>query len=99
MPSFCIEAQCPQLAHKGTRCTGHQRIWERDRARRLPQRRAYQDKAYKAARAALKGKPCYRCGEPSDTVDHVVPLALGGANDPSNWAPACGACNFSKGGR
>lgn len=29
--------------------------------------------------------------------DHVVPLALGGGNDPSNLVPACWACNASKG--
>lgn len=29
-------------------------------------------------------------------VDHIKPLALGGADDISNFAPACRMCNFYK---
>jgi len=29
-------------------------------------------------------------------VDHIVALALGGSNDPSNLAPACTDCNDAK---
>jgi 5-methylcytosine-specific restriction endonuclease McrA len=32
-------------------------------------------------------------------VDHIVPLARGGSNDPSNLALACASCNKSKGDR
>ncbi len=30
------------------------------------------------------------------TVDHVVPVALGGSDEPSNLAAACDACNGGK---
>lgn len=32
-------------------------------------------------------------------VDHVVPLALGGSNDPENIVAACPACNLRKGAK
>lgn len=64
--------------------------------------RPYNDPAYRAYRAHVResGQPCgYGCGQRATTVDHIVPLARGGANDRSNWIPSCGRCNFSKGAR
>lgn len=31
------------------------------------------------------------------TIEHVIPLCLGGTNDPSNIALACGPCNHDRG--
>lgn len=31
------------------------------------------------------------------TVDHIIPVKLGGVNSIDNLAPACGPCNYSKG--
>lgn len=43
-------------------------------------------------------RTCNLCGRPgADTVDHVVPLALGGADHPGNWQPAHRSCNSSAG--
>jgi hypothetical protein len=43
---------------------------------------------------------CYYCGAKPPgvelTADHVVPVALGGADEPSNLVAACGACNNGK---
>jgi hypothetical protein len=43
---------------------------------------------------------CRYCGarapEVKITVDHVVPVALGGTDEPSNLAAACGDCNGGK---
>lgn len=43
---------------------------------------------------------CRYCGGSAPdvklTVDHVVPLALGGGDDPTNLATACQACNAGK---
>lgn len=46
------------------------------------------------------GHTCRYCGgQPPDvvlTVDHVLPTALGGADDPSNLCAACRDCNAGK---
>jgi len=43
------------------------------------------------------GHRCLRCGsrEPL-TVDHVIPLSLGGSNSIANIQPLCEACNLLK---
>jgi 5-methylcytosine-specific restriction endonuclease McrA len=44
------------------------------------------------------GGRCLRCGSSGDlTVDHIVPLSLGGANTIENVQPLCSACNGIKG--
>lgn len=48
---------------------------------------------------------CAYCSEPfgnyvdeaNPTLDHVVPQAKGGSNDPSNLVAACARCNHAKG--
>jgi 5-methylcytosine-specific restriction endonuclease McrA len=44
---------------------------------------------------------CAYCGKSRQqlTMDHVVPLKLGGAHDVRNVVPACRRCNFSKGAK
>jgi 5-methylcytosine-specific restriction endonuclease McrA len=46
---------------------------------------------------------CHRCaycgGKTRLTVDHIVPLALGGSHSIDNAVPACLSCNSSKGAR
>ena len=39
---------------------------------------------------------CHYCGGDGIGLDHVIPLSRGGANDPSNLARCCPACNTSK---
>lgn len=36
---------------------------------------------------------CQYCGDPGDTVDHVVPFSLGGHSTPENLVCACWPCN------
>lgn len=43
------------------------------------------------------GRVCYRCGAYATTVDHAVPVVLGGTHDLSNLRPACSRCNYSTG--
>lgn len=41
---------------------------------------------------------CHICGQPAaDAIDHIVPVALGGSDDPMNLAPAHTSCNTAKG--
>ena len=59
--------------------------------------RARSSSHYRDAKRRFAGQPCIYCGRPSDTVEHVVPVSLGGTDDPSNLAPACARCNYSRG--
>lgn len=45
------------------------------------------------------GNKCLCCGDTEKklTMDHVVPIKLGGTNFISNIQPLCGSCNSSKG--
>lgn len=45
------------------------------------------------------GGRCWMCFKPARQWDHVIPLALGGSNWPSNLRPACAPCNQSKGAK
>lgn len=48
------------------------------------------------------GGHCSYCGadvSESFHIDHAVPVAYGGGNDPDNLALACATCNLSKGAR
>ena len=48
------------------------------------------------ARIAFYGWRCWICGAPWEHLDHVIPLARGGSNWPSNFRPACASCNRHK---
>jgi 5-methylcytosine-specific restriction endonuclease McrA len=39
---------------------------------------------------------CAYCGEPADTLDHVIPKSKGGMTVKSNLIAACRICNGSK---
>ncbi len=43
---------------------------------------------------------CYYCGRvcsgANRHIDHVIPLSLGGTNDPWNLVVACAECNLRK---
>lgn len=43
---------------------------------------------------------CPACGRPAKlTVDHIVPLCVGGSNGVANLQAICARCNFRKGAR
>lgn len=45
------------------------------------------------------GGKCWMCGKPANSFDHVIALASGGTDWPSNQRPACIPCNSRKGAR
>jgi 5-methylcytosine-specific restriction endonuclease McrA len=47
----------------------------------------------------LYSSTCFYCANPAQTIDHVIPIARGGAHGIGNLVPACNHCNFSKAGR
>jgi 5-methylcytosine-specific restriction endonuclease McrA len=53
--------------------------------------------ALRRATFAAKGRVCWWCGALATTVDHVVPVVLGGATALHNLVPSCAKCNYSRG--
>ena len=55
---------------------------------------------YKITKTELKrlySSPCFYCGSKEKiTLDHVMPIALGGRHSIGNIVPACKSCNSSK---
>lgn len=45
------------------------------------------------------GGTCAYCDAPAEHLDHIQPLADGGADAAHNLLPACADCNLSKGSR
>src|SRR5690606_11793974 len=45
---------------------------------------------------ALDTWGCVYCGAEFEDLDHVIPRALGGTDDPINCVPSCATCNRSK---
>lgn len=49
---------------------------------------------------SILGASCLKCGGDVEVVlDHVIPLATGGSNHPTNQQPLCKRCNSTKGAR
>ena len=43
------------------------------------------------------GAACLKCGSPDDiTMDHVLPIVMGGTNEACNLQPLCYTCNQAK---
>lgn len=83
-----------------TRCQQCTRV--ADRRRGTAEQRGY-GTAWRALRAKLlRGAYCVICGHPGSTnnplsLDHVVPKARGGSDDPGNLQPLCRQHNSAKG--
>ena len=42
------------------------------------------------------GKSCIYCGNPSESIDHILPRSKGGLSNTENCVPACLSCNGDK---
>jgi 5-methylcytosine-specific restriction endonuclease McrA len=61
---------------------------------------AIRRRAWRGERLAANPRCDYcggKCNFSGSTIDHVVPLVEGGADEPENWLLACPLCNQSKG--
>ena len=94
---------CGALTRK-SRCLEHERAQQRrrDQWRGTPAQRGYDATYLRNRRAVLANGPhpcAWGCGRVADTVDHIIPLAMGGTNEVSNLMPSCKPCNSSRGSR
>ncbi len=65
----------------------------------MPREHTTNDLTYRRNRQTLlaDNPPCYRCGKPADTADHIIEVDRGGTNDMDNLRPACRRCNSQTG--
>ncbi len=42
------------------------------------------------------GQSCIYCGNPSESIDHIIPRSCGGVSVTENCVPACLSCNGHK---
>ena len=84
----------------GTRCPDHRRpAWRSSRTQGMTTaQRGYDSAWQRARRAQLRTEPqCRGCGAPATEVDHIIPIADGGARlDPGNLASVCTTCHRAK---
>ncbi|PHX60518.1 MAG: hypothetical protein CK552_05480 [Actinobacteria bacterium] len=61
-------------------------------------RRTRRHQKYREQVMRAHGGICHICGQgAADAIDHLVPVAWGGSDDPSNLAPAHTSCNSARG--
>jgi 5-methylcytosine-specific restriction enzyme A len=95
MTGVCIVAGCPDPVHYRGRCRDHAR---RDRLAVRAGSPLYNSKRWRILRRrVLFDNPLCSCGELAAAVDHIVPLADGGAPFArDNLRPLCSACHGRK---
>ena len=99
----CAAPGCPSLVQTG-RCPAHGGTGQPERSWARPSAYAGQrtrGSVWMAIRATvMREEPCcYKCGglgQPSDMVDHLVPLSQGGTDDRHNLARCCRRCHAHK---
>ena len=84
----CID--CPRLTPTGPRCPDCQVLQTKDGRRRTMARRINTRSIRERNKRILAASTvCHLCSETgADAVDHVIPLAKGGTDDPWNLKPA-----------
>lgn len=64
--------------------------------------REHRSAEYQRLRRRLLGLPCWRCGKPATSADHVPPLAEWYRTHAEPWQgelrPSCGPCQYVDGG-
>ena len=61
-------------------------------------RRTRRHQKYREQVMRAHGGVCHICGQgAADAIDHLVPVAWGGSDDPANLAPAHTSCNSARG--
>ena len=98
-PSPCTYPGCHQLSDSA-RCAEHTRAYNRRRG--SASKRGYGRRWQRTRAAQLQREPwCRECRRegytrPATQVDHIVPKARGGTDDPSNLQSLCGSHHSRK---
>jgi 5-methylcytosine-specific restriction protein A len=86
---FCLQPGCNELV-SGSRCKAHGGTAYASTAGMSSTALGYGYQWRKTRVTHLKAHPfCAVCGDPATHVDHILPKALGGTDDPSNLQSLC----------
>ena len=97
MTRLAWKAPKPRIRHRGKSAPGHRNAAPFNDVRGGEARIAYDTRLFVWRR---DGGACKHCGAHDDLqFDHVISVALGGANVASNVELLCGACNKQKSAR
>lgn len=95
----CIEHPDRMAVQGKSRCKACETKYQRRRSARKNE--VYATPRHRAAKRALYGLPCELrlpgCTGVADTVEHVIPVSVGGGRGPLK--PACKHCNSTRGAR
>lgn len=91
-------------------CRGKEMAWSAYHNRRSRLKEAFRDTVDRQAVFEADGYRCHLCGKKTNprkkaphpkapTVDHIVPVSVGGTHEPANCRTACFLCNSKKGNR
>ena len=96
--SVCSKPGCHELT-RGGRCVKHIRPpWPHAEPSRHA--RGYDSAHVRLKKQVLQEEPqCRYCGDPSTTMDHILPKAQGGTSERHNVCGCCEKCQRSKAGR
>lgn len=94
---ICPQPGCPKTVDECHNPAHRPGGWQPDPVRGTRTERGYDAAWQRARRAALHAQPRCTCGAIATTVDHITPLAEGGARlDPNNLRPLCDPCHTRK---
>lgn len=98
-PRPCTYPGCAALVSSGSRCEQHRaKPWATTTTSSTA--RGYGARWRRQRAAQLMRHPyCESCGAVATEVDHIVPLADGGASSPLNLRSLCTRCHASRTGR
>lgn len=91
-------AQCSQRQAEW-RQQNHEHVRDYFRAQARRRRVSKRSETHRYVNEVLRRDPCAYCGGEGGSVDHVVPVMLGGVNDESNLTGCCERCNTEKSSR
>ncbi|WP_425585929.1 HNH endonuclease [Streptomyces thioluteus] len=98
----CFRSGCPRPAVKAGACLEHapKRVDPRKPWSNTSRRNQARSAGWNSLRLRILRRDsytCYRCGSSSASeVDHIVPVAFGGTDDPQNLSAICRTCHREK---
>ncbi|WP_078657955.1 HNH endonuclease [Streptomyces rimosus] len=99
---ICFRSGCPKVAVRSGACLEHvpKVVDHRQPWARKSKRNEHRSAGWTRLRRTIlrrDNRTCYLCGDPkASEVDHIIPVAFGGTDEPMNLAACCRTCHQLK---